>query len=185
MSDSLIAELTARMDKSIESLKHAMSKIRTGRANASLLDHVMVSCYDAETPLNQVANVTVQDARTLSVSPWDKSLMQAVEKAIQLSNLGLNPMPYEDVIRVPIPQLNEERRRDLAKVIKEEGEQARVAIRHIRRDGNQEVKQQQKDKVISDDDAKRLESQIQTATDDFIKQIDVLVADKENEIMTI
>ncbi len=185
MSDTLIKDAKSRMTKGIESLKNNMAKIRTGRANASLLDSVMVSCYGTDTPMNQVATVSAIDARTLSVTPWDKSLLASVEKAIHTSDLGLNPAPYEGVIRVPIPQLTEERRKSLVKIIKEEAEHSRVGIRQVRREANQSVKQMVKDKALNDDEGKHLEHSIQQLTDKFIVEIDNLVKQKEQDIMAV
>ena len=183
--ENIINEAQAKMQKSIEALKNNMAKIRTGRANTSLLDHVMVVSYGSETPLNQVASISVLDARTLSVTPWDKSLVSAVEKAIYTSDLGLNPLPYENAIRVPIPQLTEDRRRDLVKIIKEEAEQSRISIRQIRRDSNQSVKQALKEKTINEDENKRLEQKIQQITDTFIGEIDLLFKQKEQDVMSL
>ncbi len=184
-NDDVHSNSEGRMTKAIDALKTNMCKIRTGRANASLLDHIMVPYYGTDTPLNQVASMSVLDARTLTVAPWDKSIVGAIEKAIHTSDLGLNPVVHEDVIRVPIPQLSEDRRRDLVKVIKDEAEQTRIGIRQIRRDANQSIKQSVKDKKMSEDDSKRKESDIQELTDQYVHQIDDLVKQKEQEIMSI
>jgi ribosome recycling factor len=185
MNDNFFKDTSARMEKTIEALQSNMTKIRTGRANASLLDHVMVPYYGTDTPLNQVASVSASDGRTLAVSPWDKSLMAAIEKAIQTSDLGLNPVPYEGVIRVPIPPLTEDRRKQLVKVIKDEAEQSKVGIRTARRDANTHIKSQNKDKEISDDEAKEWELQVQKLTDDCIAKIEALVKVKEQDVMSV
>ncbi len=186
MSDDDIREdAESRMQKSVESLRDDLSKIRTGRAHPSLLEHVTVEYYGSNLPLNQVASITAEDARTLAVSPWDKSLVKAVEKAIMNSDLGLNPASAGTVIRVPLPALTEERRRDLVKVVKNEGEGARVAIRNIRRDANQHLKNQVKAKAITEDDERREQERIQQLTDRYINQVDQLLEHKENELMEV
>jgi ribosome recycling factor len=186
MSDDDIREdAESRMQKSVESLRDDLSKIRTGRAHPSLLEHVTVEYYGSQLPLNQVASITAEDARTLAVSPWDKSLVKAVEKAIMNSDLGLNPASAGTVIRVPLPALTEERRRDLVKVVKNEGEGARVAIRNIRRDANQHLKNQVKAKEITEDDERREQERIQQLTDRYITQVDQLLEHKENELMEV
>jgi len=186
MSDDDIREdAESRMQKSVESLRDDLSKIRTGRAHPSLLEHVTVEYYGSHLPLNQVASITAEDARTLAVSPWDKSLVKAVEKAIMNSDLGLNPASAGTVIRVPLPALTEERRRDLVKVVKNEGEGARVAIRNIRRDANQHLKNQVKAKEITEDDERREQERIQQLTDRYINQVDQLLEHKENELMEV
>jgi ribosome recycling factor len=174
-----------RMQKSVEALVSQLSKIRTGRAHPSLLDGLKVMYYGAETPLNQVANVSVEDARTLSISVFDKSLGQAVEKAILASDLGLNPMSSGMMIRVPLPPLTEERRKDLIKVVRAEAEAGRVAIRNIRRDANADVKALLKDKAISEDEQRKSDDEIQKLTDKFIKDLDAKLAVKEAELMEI
>jgi ribosome recycling factor len=178
-------DAAVRMDKSIESLHSQLNKIRTGRAHPSLLDGIQVSYYGADTPLNQVANVTIEDSRTLSLTVFDKSLCQAVEKAIMMSDLGLNPMSAGTVIRIPLPMLTEERRRDLVKVVKGEVEAGRVAVRNIRRDANGDVKSLLKDKDISEDEARQSEDEIQKLTDTRMKTIDGMLAVKEKELMEI
>lgn len=174
-----------RMRKSIESLVHELSRLRTGRAHTSLLDHIMVAYYGAETPLNQVANVTVGDPRTLAVTPWEKKLVPEVEKAILNSDLGLNPVTSGGVIRVPLPPLTEERRRDLTKVVRQEAEGARVAIRNIRRDANHSLKLLVKKKEITEDEERRAEEEIQKLTDKYIAEVEVLLKEKEKDLMEI
>lgn len=174
-----------RMLKSLEALRADLSKVRTGRAHTGLLDHVTVDYYGSPMPINQVANVNLIDARTISVQPWEKKMVQAVEKAIRDSDLGLNPMTQGDVIRVPMPALTEERRRDLVKVIRHEGEAAKVAVRNLRRDANQQVKDLVKAKEASEDDERRAQDEIQKATDRHIVDIDKMIAQKEAEIMAV
>ena len=174
-----------RMGKSIESFINDLSKIRTGRAHTSLLDHISVDYYDSATPLSQAANVSVEDARTLSVTAWDKSMVAAIEKAILESDLGLNPATAGTVIRIPIPALTEERRKDLIKIVKAEAEKARVAIRNIRRDVITDVKALEKEKEISKDEQKKAETDIQALTDKKIGEVDAILADKETELMEI
>lgn len=174
-----------RMNKSIESYKTELQKIRTGRAHASLLDHVTVEFYGSEVPISQAANISVEDARTLAITVWDASMAKAVEKAIMTSDLGLNPSSAGNVIRVPMPPLTEERRRDLVKVVKELTENARVAIRNIRRDANSELKALQKDKDISEDEERKGQEMIQKATDESIASLEQLLKVKEKELMEI
>ncbi|MDE1951833.1 MAG: ribosome recycling factor [Betaproteobacteria bacterium] len=174
-----------KMLKSIDALKSDLAKVRTGRAHTGLLDHVMVDYYGTMMPINQVANINLLDARTISVQPWEKKLAQAVEKAIRDSDLGLNPQSQGDVIRVPMPALTEERRRDLVKVIKHEAEGAKVAVRNLRRDANQQLKDLVKAKVASEDDERRSQDDIQKMTDRFIVEIDKLLAQKEAEILAV
>ncbi len=181
----IIKEATIRMQKSIETLKAELSKVRTGRANPGLLDHIKVSAYGSESPLNQVASVTVEGARVLLVSPWDKSIVPAIEKAIMTADLGLNPSTSGSVIRVPMPALNEERRKELVKVVRDEAEGARVAIRNIRRDANQGAKDLLKDKAINEDEARKAETEIQKLTDKLIAEVDKLLATKEAELMEV
>ncbi len=185
MINDIQKDATTRMGKSIESLKKAFVKIRTGRAHPSLLDQVMVSYYGSDTPLSQVANVAVDDSRTLSVTPWEKNLMQAIEKAIMSSDLGLNPVTNGNVIRVPLPMLTEERRRDLVKLVKAETENGRVAIRNIRRDANSEIKEALKEKMVSKDEAHAGEEKIQKITDDSIKQVEILFGEKEKDLLAV
>ncbi|HLT28203.1 MAG TPA: ribosome recycling factor [Zeimonas sp.] len=174
-----------KMQKSIESLRASLAKIRTGRAHAGLLDHIHVDYYGSSVPISQVANVTVQDARTLGVQPWEKKMVQVVDKAIRESDLGLNPSTSGDLIRVPMPPLSEERRRELTKVVKHEGEQAKVAVRNLRRDANEQLKRLVKDKEISEDDERRAMDEIQKLTDRFVVEIDRMLDVKEREIMTV
>ncbi len=174
-----------RMSKSVEALSHELAKIRTGRAHPSLLDHIMVSYYGSDMPIRQVANVNAEDARTLAVVPWEKNMVQAIEKAIMQSDLGLNPNTAGTVIRVPMPALTEERRRDLIKVARNEAEQARVAIRNIRRDANHELKELVKEKLISEDDERRGQELVQKQTDQSIKDVDAVLAEKEQDLMSI
>lgn len=174
-----------RMDKSQMQLQHELGKIRTGRANPSLLEDLKVNCYGSETPLLQVASINVEDARTLTISPWDKGLIADIEKAIINSDLGLNPNSKGDLIRVPLPPLSEERRRDFVKLAKSGGESAKVAIRNIRRDALSKLKEMVKEKDITEDDERRLQSEVQQVTDSHIAKIDVLVADKEADLIKI
>ena len=185
MIDEIIKDAEVRMGKSVESLKTELTKIRTGRAHPSLLDQIQVDYYGAATPINQVANVAVEDSRTLSVTPWEKDMVQKVEKAIMSSDLGLNPATAGTVIRIPMPPLTEERRRDLVKVVKQEAEGARVAVRNIRRDANSDFKDLLKEKEISEDEERKAEENIQKVTDSFIAKIDQVLADKEAELMEV
>lgn len=174
-----------KMQKSLEALKVDLSKVRSGRAHTGLLDHVTVDYYGAQTPINQVANINLIDARTIGVIPWEKKMANAIEKAIRDSDLGLNPMPVGDTIRVPMPALTEERRRDLIKVVKHEAETVRVAMRNIRRDANAHLKELLKSKEISEDDERRGEDEIQKLTDRFISEIDKVLQVKEAELMAV
>ena len=174
-----------KMTKSIETLKHDLSKVRTGRAHAGLVDHLKVDYYGTETPIPQVANVTLADSRTIAIQPWDKKMVHAVEKAIRDSDLGVNPATSGDVIRVPMPPLTEERRREMTKIVKHEGENAKVAVRNIRRDAIAHLKALLKDHEVSEDDDKRAETEIQKLTDKSIADIDKLVADKEKDLMAV
>ncbi len=174
-----------KMDQSIAAFKNQLVKIRTGRANAALLDTVQVDYYGSMVPLSQVANVSVLDARTLSVQPWEKNMGAKVEKAIRESDLGLNPASMGDLIRVPLPAMSEERRREMTKIVRNEGEAAKVAVRNLRRDANEAVKKLVKDKLASEDDQKRAEADVQKVTDKHIAEVDTLVAAKEQEIMAV
>lgn len=174
-----------RMDKSLDALKSELAKIRTGRAHPSLLEHVYVDYYGSEVPISQAASVTAEDARTLAVTPWDKGMVAKIEKAILTSDLGLNPSTVGSVIRVPLPPLTEQRRADLTKVVHHEGEQAKVAIRNIRRDANQQLKELLKDKQITEDELRRSEAEIQQLTDQHVERVDRMVAEKEKELMEI
>lgn len=183
--DQIKKDAEGRMAKSLEALKGELAKLRTGRAHAGLLEHVKVDYYGNKSPLNQLANISVADARTLTVTPYDKSSTQAVEKAIRESGLGLNPAATGTVIRVPLPSLTEERRKELGKHVRVEGENAKVAVRNVRRDANQHLKDLLKKKQITEDEDKRAEDAVQKATDRFIADIDKLVATKEQEIMQV
>jgi len=174
-----------RMSKSIETLKANLAKIRTGRAHTGILDHVQVEYYGSPVPISQVANVNLVDARTISVQPWEKGMAGPIEKAIRESDLGLNPQAMGDSIRVPMPALTEERRRDLTKVVKGEGEDAKVAVRNLRREANEALKKLVKDKAISEDDERRAQDDVQKLTDRHVAEIDKLVVQKEAEIMTV
>ena len=174
-----------KMQKTLEAFRTDLTKVRTGRAHTGLLDHVMVDYYGNPTPINQVANVTLIDARTIGVQAWEKNMVAKVEKAIRDSDLGLNPSATGDVIRVPMPALTEERRRDLTKVVKAEAENARVAVRNIRRDANNDCKNLLKDKAITEDDERRAQDDIQKLTDKFIVEVDKALAEKEKELMAV
>jgi len=185
MIDEITQDAEARMKKSIESLQTELAKIRTGRAHPSILDHVMVDYYGSPTPIKQVANVVVEDSRTLAVTPWEKNMVGAIEKAIMTADLGLNPATAGTVIRVPMPALTEERRRDLVRIVKQEAEQGRVAIRNIRRDANGDFKELLKDKEISEDAERNATENMQKLTDKYIAQVDDALAVKEKEMMEI
>jgi len=174
-----------RMAKSVASLRTELTKIRTGRAHTSLLDHITVEYYGSQVPLNQVSNVGVEDSRTLTVTPWEKEMVSVIEKAIMGSDLGLNPQSAGTVIRVPLPALTEERRKDMIRVVRHEAEGGRIAIRNIRRDAIHDVKDLLKEKMIGEDDERRSEDRIQTITDKYIAEVDELLADKESELMEI
>lgn len=174
-----------KMDQSIAAFKNNLTKIRTGRANPALLDSVHVDYYGAMLPISQVANVSLLDARTISVQPWEKGMGAKIEKAIRDSDLGLNPSSMGDLIRVPMPAMSEERRKELTKVVRHEGESAKVAVRNLRRDANEAVKKAVKDKLASEDDQKRSEADIQKVTDRHITEIDRLVAAKEQDLMAV
>jgi ribosome recycling factor len=174
-----------RMHKSLDALKADLGKVRTGRAHAGLLDHISVDYYGSQTPIPKVANVSVLDARTLGVSPWEKKMLGAIEKAIRESDLGLNPASQGDMVRVPMPALTEERRRDLIKVIKHEGENAKVAVRNARRDANHALKELLKSKSVSEDEERRAQEEIQKLTDKHIADIDKMIAAKEAELMAV
>ncbi|MBA0901353.1 MAG: ribosome recycling factor [Candidatus Nitrotoga sp.] len=174
-----------KMTKTLEALKVDFAKIRTGRAHTGILDHVTVDYYGSQVPLSQVANVTLVDARTIGVQPWEKNIIGAVEKAIRDADLGLNPATNGDLIRVPMPMLTEERRRDLIKVVRNESESAKVAIRNIRRDANEHLKKLIKDKEISEDDERRKQDEVQKLTDHFVAEVDRSLQVKESELMAI
>lgn len=175
----------SKMDQSIESFKHNLTKIRTGRANPAILDTVHVDYYGSLVPISQVANVSLLDSRTVSVQPWEKGMGAKIEKAIRDSDLGLNPSSMGDLIRVPMPPMSEERRKELTKLVRNEGESAKIAVRNLRRDANESVKKLVKDKLASEDDQKRCETDIQKVTDRHILAIDQLVAGKEHDIMAV
>jgi len=185
MLDDIKKDAQERMGKSVAALKTELAKIRTGRAHPSLLEHVTVDYYGSEVPLNQAANINAEDARTLSVVPFDKSMVSKIEKAIMTSDLGLNPATSGNNIRVPLPALTEERRAELVKVVHAEGEHAKVAIRNIRRDGNTQLKDFLKDKELTEDDVRRGETLIQQLTDQHVAQVDELIGAKERELMEI
>ena len=185
MTADIQKRASERMKKSIESLKHELAKIRTGRAHPSLLEHVRVSYYGNDVPLSQVANVTAEDARMLAITPWERNMIPVIEKAIMTSDLGLNPNTTGPVIRVPLPALTEQRRKDLAKVARGEAENGRIAVRNIRRDANNELKAALKDKQISEDEEKRSQEQVQKITDQHIKEIDTLLEEKEKDLLAI
>ncbi|HJV87113.1 MAG TPA: ribosome recycling factor [Noviherbaspirillum sp.] len=174
-----------KMQKSIETLKTDLAKVRTGRAHTGILDHVLVDYYGTPTHINQVANVTLLDARTIGVQPWEKKMVSVVEKAIRESDLGLNPSTQGDMIRVPTPPLTEERRKEIVKLVKGEGEDSKVAIRNIRRDANEALKKMLKDKVCSEDDERRAQDDVQKLTDKFVAEVDKLISEKEKELLTV
>ena len=174
-----------KMQKSIETLKTDLSKVRTGRAHVGMLDHIQVDYYGTATNITQVANVTLLDARTIGVQPWEKKMIATVEKAIRESDLGLNPSTQGDVIRVPTPALTEERRKEMVKLVKSEAEDAKIAIRNIRRDANEVLKKLLKDKAISEDDERRAQEDVQKLTDKFVAEVDKLIAEKEKEVLTV
>jgi ribosome recycling factor len=185
MISELKKNIEQKMQKSVEALKTDLAKVRTGRAHTGLLDHVMVEYYGSMVPVNQVANITLIDARTIGVQTWEKPMLGKVERAIRDSDLGLNPANMGELLRVPMPALTEERRRDLTKVVRHEGETAKVAIRNLRRDANQQLKDAVKDKEISEDDERRGEDEVQRLTDRYVAEIDKLLAQKEQELMQI
>jgi len=185
MIDDIIKDAGARMGKSIDALKQSLGKVRTGRAHPSLLDHLTVDYYGSQVPISQVANIGVEDARTLSVTPWEKTMVQPIEKAIMTSDLGLNPATAGTVIRIPMPPLTEETRRELVKVVRKDGEAAKVAIRNIRRDANNDFKELVKEKEISTDEEHRAQDNIQKLTDERVAEVDRVLADKEAELMEI
>ena len=174
-----------KMGKTVETLKHDLTKIRTGRAHTGLLDHLQVDYYGTPMPINQCANVTLADARTITVQPWEKKMVQVIEKAIRDSDLGLNPATSGDLIRVPMPALTEERRRDLIKVVRHEAENARIAVRNVRRDANEHLKKLLKDHAVAEDDERRAQDEVQRLTDRTIAEIDRLVQGKEAEVMAV
>lgn len=185
MIEDIKKDAASRMKKSVESLQHELTKLRTGRAHTSLLDHITVEYYGSQVPINQVASVNVADARTLLVSPWEKSMVAVVEKAIMASDLGLNPATAGTSIRIPLPPLTEERRRDMVRVVRHEGEGARVAIRNIRRDANTDLKMLLKEKEITEDEERRAQDEIQKLTDKYIAEVEKVLEAKEAELMEI
>jgi ribosome recycling factor len=185
MLEDIKKDAADRMAKCVVALRNELKKLRTGRANTSLLEHVRIEYYGSEVPLQQVANVAVEDARTLTVVPWEKQLVPVIEKAIMKSDLGLNPATAGTVIRVPLPALTEERRRDLSKVVRHEGENARVAIRNVRRDVMQELKEMLKEKLISEDVEHKAHDEVQKLTDKYVAEVDHVIADKEKELMQV
>ncbi len=185
MIDDIKKDAAQRMAKSVETLVENFAKLRTGRAHPSLLDHLHVSYYGSDVPLKQVAAISVEDARTLVVQPWEQNMVKAVEKAIMESDLGLNPNTAGTVIRVPLPVLTEERRRDMTRIVRHEAEQGRVAVRNIRRDANKDLESLVKEKLISEDDERRGQEIIQKLTDQYVKEIEELLAKKEQDLMSI
>ena len=189
MAETTIAEIKQsaeqKMGKTLEALKNDLAKVRTGRAHTGILDHVMVDYYGNPTAIPQVANVSLVDSRTIGVQPWEKNMVAKVEKAIRDSDLGLNPSTYGDIIRVPTPSLTEERRRDLSKVVRHEGENARVAIRNVRRDVMHELKEMLKEKLVSEDDDHRAQDEVQKLTDKYVGDVDQVIAEKEKELMQV
>ncbi len=185
MIDDVKRDAEYRMQKSLEALEQELRKLRTGRAHASLLDHVKVSYYGSDVPVNQVASINVADPRTLAVSPWEKKMVPEIEKAILNADLGLNPVTSGDVIRVPLPPLTEERRRDMVRLVRQEAETARVAIRNVRRDANHALKAMVKDKSITEDDDRRAEDAVQKLTDHFVAEVEQILKRKESDLMEI
>ena len=185
MIKEIIKDAGVRMGKSVESLRQSLVKVRTGRAHPSLLDHLVVDYYGSEVPISQVANVNVEDARTLMISPWEKQMVQPIEKAIMKSDLGLNPATAGTTIRIPLPPLTEETRRDLVKVVRNEGEAAKVAIRNIRRDANSDFKSLLKEKDISEDEERDAQDEIQKLTDRYVSDVDKVLEEKEVDLMEV
>jgi ribosome recycling factor len=183
MIEDVKKDATERMKKSIEAVRDELRRLRTGRAQTSLLEHITVDYYGSQVPINQVANVTVEDSRTLVVAPWEKPMVAVVEKAILTSDLGLTPSTAGTVIRVPLPSMTEERRKELVKVVRNEGENGKIAIRNIRRDALTGIKEMLKDKMITEDQDRKAHDDIQKLTDKFVAEVDVLLAEKETEIM--
>ncbi len=185
MLDEIKKDAGSRMGKSVASLQQDLTKIRTGRAHTSLLDHISVEYYGSQVPLNQVSNVGVEDSRTLVVTPWEKDMVKPIEKAIMSSDLGLNPATAGTVIRVPLPALTEERRKDMIRVVRSEAEGARIAVRNIRRDALGDIKELMKEKMIGEDEERRAEGDIQVITDKYVAEIDKVLAEKEAELMEV
>lgn len=185
MLDEIKKDAASRMAKSVAALQQEMTKIRTGRAHTSLLDHITVDYYGSQVPLKQVSNIGIEDSRTLVVTPWEKDMVQAIEKAIMTSDLGLNPATAGTVIRVPLPALTEERRKDMIRVVRNEAEGGRISIRNIRRDALHDAKELLKEKMIGEDEERRAEAEIQNITNKYVAEIDKVLADKESELMEI
>jgi ribosome recycling factor len=185
MLEDIKKDATERMGKCVVAFKNELKKMRTGRASTALLEHIRIEYYGSEVPLQQVANVAVEDSRTLTVVPWEKQMVPVIEKAIMKSDLGLTPATAGTVIRVPLPALTEERRRDLTKVVRHEAENARVAIRNVRRDVMHDLKEMLKEKLVSEDDDRRAQEDVQKLTDKFVADVDHVLADKEKELMQV
>jgi len=183
MIDEILKDATGRMERSLDALRDEFRRVRTGRAHTGLLEHITVEYYGTRVPINQAANVTVEDARTLAVSPYEKQMTPVIEKAILTSDLGLTPISAGAVIRVPLPPMTEERRRDLARVLRNEAEGGRIAVRNVRRDAISDVKELQKEKLITEDEERKAQDDIQKITDKYVARIDALLQEKENEIM--
>jgi len=185
MIEDIYKDARTRMKKTVETVRHELARLRTGRASTALLEHIRVDYYGTASPLDQVATVSVADARTIAVNPWEKRMVPVIEKAILESDLGLNPVTAGEVIRIPLPALTEERRREITKVVRSEGENGKVAVRNIRRDALHHVKELVKEKEITEDDEKRAGERIQELTDKFVAEIDAVVAEKEREVMEV
>ena len=185
MIEEILADAKTRMNKSVEAMKAELQKLRTGRASTALLDHLTVDYYGTPTPLNQAAGVSVSDARTLAIQPWDKAMIPVIEKAIMEANLGLNPVTAGETIRIPLPPLTEERRKEMTRVVRNEGESGRIAVRNIRRDANTHLKELLKEKEINEDEEKRAQDQVQSLTDESVAKIDLIVSGKEAEVMEV
>lgn len=185
MSKAIIDGMSQNMDKSVQSLQKDLAKLRTGRASPALVDTVQVDYYGSNVPISQVANITTPDARTIQIVPWEANMLAVIEKAILAANLGFNPQGDGKVLRIPLPPLTEERRKDMVKMVKKMGEEIKVAIRNHRRDANEEIKKQEKNKAVSGDEAKKAMDQIQKKTDEKIADVDKVIASKEKEIMTV
>lgn len=183
--DTVKSDAETRMTKSVESLRHDLARVRTGRASTALVEHLKVNYYGSETPLSQVANVAVTDSRSLTITPWEKSMVAAVEKAILASDLGLTPTTAGVVIRINLPALTEQRRKELAKLVHHEGENAKVAVRNVRRDAMQQVKDMLKERTVTEDEERRAEEDIQKLTDRFVKDVDAVVKAKEQELLSL
>ena len=185
MSDTILNETRQKMEKAIEALQREMAKLRTGRASLSMLDEVRVDYYGDKVPLNQVGTLSVPEPRMIAIAPWESTVIPAIEKAIQSANLGLSPINDGKLVRIPIPMLTEERRRDIVKMLKTHGEEARVAVRHARRDAIDEIKKNEKESKLSEDESKKAQTLAQKLTDDYVAKIDASVQKKEQEIMTV